>query len=401
MGEYFLLDRTSSVKLTHRIKTIPPYIFAEIDKKKAEAKAKGIDIINLGIGDPDLPTPDYIIDAMEKAIRNPQTHDYPPYEGIIEYRTAVAEWYKTRFNVDLNPATEVLSLIGSKEGIAHAFLTFLDPGDIAILPDPGYPAYQVNTLIAGGVPYLVPVTEDNGYEVDFTKIPEDIAAKANLIFLNYPGNPTGAVASDAFFERAIAWAKKHNILICMDNAYSEVYYDGYRPRSILEFEGAKEIAIEFHTLSKTFNMTGWRIGMAVGNAEAIQALGKIKTNMDSGVFKAIQWAGIAAFKGYDDFVSKQNALYQKRRDIIVNGLYELGWKFPMPKATFYIWAKVPAGYTSESFVVHLLETTGILIVPGNGYGEGGEGYFRISITTPEANLIEAIRRLKEHHIRFS
>ncbi len=389
------------MKQTQRIAKIPPYIFAQIDKQKAEAIAKGIDIINLGIGDPDLPTPDYIIDAMSDAIRDPKTHDYPPYEGTLEFRQAVADWYLDRFNVTLDPKTEVLSLIGSKEGIAHAFLTFLDPGDIAILPNPGYPAYEVNTIIAGGVPYLVPVTEENGYEIDFDKIDSDIASKANMIFLNYPGNPTGALASDKFFKRAIAWAKQHNVLICMDNAYSEVYYDNKKPRSILEFEGAKDIAIEFHTLSKTFNMTGWRIGMAVGNAEAIQALGKIKTNMDSGVFKAIQNASIVAFKDYAPFVARQNTIYQRRRDIIVNGLNSLGWSIKKPAASFYIWAKVPKGYTSESFTIHLLNTTGVLIVPGSGYGTGGEGYFRISITTKEENLHNAIKRLQDANIRYS
>jgi LL-diaminopimelate aminotransferase len=388
------------MKTTKRIQKIPPYLFAEIDKCKAEAAKKGIDIINLGIGDPDLPTPDYIIDAMSEAIRNSSTHDYPPYEGILEFRQSVADWYKHRFNVSLDPQKEVLSLIGSKEGIAHAFLTFLDPGDIAILPDPGYPAYQVNTIIAGGVPHLVPVSEANNYEVDFDKIDKDVVAKANLIFLNYPGNPTGAVASDAFFERAIAWAKKHNILICMDNAYSEVYFEGKKPRSILEFKGAKDVAIEFHTLSKTFNMTGWRLGMAVGNADAIQALGKIKTNMDSGVFKAIQWAGVEAFKHYDHFVSRQNAIYQHRRDIIVDGLNTLGWNLKKPQATFYIWAKVPKGISSKDFTMDLLNKTGILVVPGNGYGAGGEGYFRISITSKEDRLVEAIERLKSHSIRF-
>lgn len=389
------------MKLTKRIQQIPPYLFAEIDKKKAAAAAKGIDIINLGIGDPDLPTPDYIIEAMANAIKDPKTHDYPPYEGIPEFRKAVADWYQTRFNVTLDPDREVLSLIGSKEGIAHAFLTFLDPGDVAILPDPGYPAYKVNTLIAGGVPYLVPVREEDGYEVQFEKIDPMIIEKANIIFLNYPGNPTGAVASDAFFEKAIAWAKQNNILICMDNAYSEVYYDGKKPRSILEFPGAKDVAIEFHTLSKTFNMTGWRIGMAVGNAQAIQALGKIKTNMDSGVFKAIQLAGVRAFEHYESFVNSQNAIYQTRRDIIVDGLNELGWNLEKPSASFYIWAKVPAGYTSEEFTVFLLETTGILVVPGNGYGEGGEGYFRVSITSKEDRLHEAISRLKAKGIRYS
>jgi LL-diaminopimelate aminotransferase len=383
------------MKITNRIKNIPPYIFAEIDKKKAEAKAKGIDIIDLGIGDPDLPTPKFIIDALKEAVDDPTTHDYPPYQGTPEFRQAVARWYKKRFNVELNPDTEVVSLIGSKEGIAHAFLTYLDPGDIAILPDPGYPVYQVATLIAGGEPYLLPVKEENNYELELDKIPAEILEKANVLFLNYPNNPTGAVASDEFLQRTIDFGKKHNILICMDNAYSEVCYDGYTPKSILEFDGAKDIAIEFHSLSKTFNMTGWRIGMAVGNAEAIQALGKIKTNVDSGIFKAVQRAGIVALDHDGSFVKEQNKIYQERRDIIVNGLTELGWRIPTPKASFYIWAPVPLDMKAADFTIHLLETTGILVVPGTGYGANGEGYFRISITTPTDKLEEAVKRLKE------
>jgi LL-diaminopimelate aminotransferase len=390
------------MQLTERIKKIPPYLFATIDIKKAEARAKGMDIVDLGIGDPDLPTPDFIVDAMAAAIRKPENHNYPPYEGTLAFREAVARWYQHRFGVTLDPKKEVISLIGSKEGIAHAFLTFLDPGDIALLPDPGYPAYKVNALIAGGVPYMVPAPASQNYEPDLDAIPEEVMKKAKLIFLNYPGNPTGALASDAFYERAIAFAKKHNILICTDMAYSEVYYEGQKPRSILEFPGGKDVAIEFHTLSKTFNMTGWRIGMVVGNAEAVQALGKIKTNMDSGIFKAIQEAVIPALdEKADSFVATQNAIYQKRRDIIVDGLNELGWNMPKPKATFYIWAPVPKGYTSESFVLTLLDTIGVLVVPGNGYGDNGEGYFRISITTSEDRLHEAIARLKKANIRFS
>jgi len=390
------------MQLTERVKKIPPYLFATIDKKKAEARAKGMDIVDLGIGDPDIPTPEFIVEAMVAAVRKPENHNYPPYEGTLAFRESVARWYHRRFGVVLDPKTEVVSLIGSKEGIAHAFLTFLDPGDIALLPDPGYPAYKVNALIAGGVPYMVPATAENNYEPDLDAIPADILAKSKLIFLNYPGNPTGALASDAFYERAILFAKKHNILICTDMAYSEVYYEGQKPRSILEFPGAKDVVLEFHTLSKTFNMTGWRIGMVVGNEEAVQALGKIKTNMDSGIFKAIQEAVIPALDDEtDSFVTAQNAIYQKRRDIIVTGLNELGWNMPAPKATFYIWAPVPKGYTSESFVLTLLDTIGVLVVPGNGYGENGEGYFRISITTSEERLHEAIARLKKANIRFS
>jgi len=389
------------MKPTKRIQQIPPYIFAEIDKKKAAAAARGIDIIDLGIGDPDLPTPDFIIDAMASAIRDPRNHNYPPYQGTIEFRQAVSDWYKDRFNVDLDPDNEVLSLIGSKEGIAHSFLAFLDPGDVALLPDPGYPAYNVGALIAGGTPYPVPVFEKNNFQPDLDAIDPAIVAQAKMLFLNSPGNPTGAVASDEFLEHAVAWGKANNILICMDLAYSEVYFDGQKPRSILEFPGAKDICIEFHTLSKTFNMTGWRIGMAVGNAEAIGLLGKIKTNMDSGIFKAIQDAGIVALKNYRGFVDAQNAILQKRRDIIVDGLNELGWELKKPTATYYIWAPVPKGVSSQQFTIDLLENTGVLVVPGTGYGKHGEGYFRISITTANKNLEDAISRLKKHGVRFT
>lgn len=389
------------MKKSERINKIPPYIFAEIDKKKAEAKAKGIDIVDLGIGDPDLPTPEFIVEKMVEEVRKPENHDYPPYQGTLEFRTAVANWYQKRFGVTLDPNSEVISLIGSKEGIVHSFLTFLDPGDIALLPDPGYPAYNVGTLIAGGEPYLLPVNAEDNYEPDLNSIPLDIIKRSKLIFLNYPGNPTGAIARDAFYENAITWAKAHDILICTDMAYSEVYYEGNKPKSLLEFPGAKDIVLEFHSLSKTFNMTGWRVGMAVGNAEAVGTLGKIKTNVDSGVFKAIQNTAIHALENGEEFIEAQNERYQKRRDIIVNGLNELGWRLPKPKATYYIWAPVPAGMKSQEFTIHLLETTGILVVPGTGYGANGEGYFRISITTAEENLEEAIKRLKEHKIRFA
>ncbi len=383
------------MKLTEKIKNIPPYLFAEIDKRKAAAKAKGIDIIDLGIGDPDLPTPNYIIEEMVRALHDPATHNYPPYEGILPFRQAVADWYLDRFKVNLDPNTEVISLIGSKEGIAHAFLTFLDPGDTALMTDPGYPVYKVATIMANGIPYLLPINEANNYEIDFENIPPEVAKNANILFVNYPNNPTAATAIDEYLERLIAWGIKTDTLICMDLAYSEVYYDDYKPRSILEFKDAKKIAIEFHSLSKTFNMTGWRIGMAVGNKEAVQALGKIKTNIDSGIFKAIQLAGIKAFSQYKEITAKHNQIMQARRDILVDGLNSNGWQIKKPKATFYVWSKIPAPYTkSTDFAIDLLEKTGVLVVPGVGYGINGEGYFRMSITTKEARLTEAVQRIK-------
>lgn len=388
------------MKLTQRIREIPPYLFATIDEKKAAALAAGVDIIDLGIGDPDLPTPEFIVDAMCEAVRDPSTHNYPPYQGTLDFRRAVANWYHRRFGVQLDPGTEVISLIGSKEGLAHACLTFLDPGDTALIPDPGYPAYEVNCRIAGAKPVMVPVSASNGYQVDVSAIPSDLAREAKLLFLNYPGNPTGAVADDAHFEAVIAWATQYDVLICMDLAYSEVYYDGHRPRSILEFHGARDVAIEFHSLSKTFNMTGWRIGMAVGHAPAVQALGKIKTNMDSGVFKAVQRAGIVALDGADRVVDHQNAIYQRRRDIICDGFQGLGWTVARPKATFYVWLPVPVGMNSTEFTMYVLEKTGVLVVPGTGYGPHGEGYFRISITSPEVRLRLAIDRLRASNIHY-
>jgi LL-diaminopimelate aminotransferase len=383
-----------------RIKNVPPYLFAEIDKKKNEILAKGVDIIDLGIGDPDSPTPKRILDVFHKAVDDPKNHNYPPYEGTKEFRDAVAKWYKKRFNVDLDPETEVLSLIGSKEGIAHIFFAFLDPGDVALIPDPGYPVYKVATILAGGVAYPVPLKEENGFLPELDKIDKNILKKAKLLFINYPNNPIAAVADKKFLEQAVAFCKNNGLLLCSDLAYSEVSYGGYKPMSVLEIPGAKEVAIEFHSLSKTYNMTGWRIGMAVGSAEAIRALSIIKTNVDSGQFKAIQKAAVAALEGPQTDTDHTNKMYEERMRAIVDGMNSLGWKLPYTKATFYIWAKVPKGYTSASFVSYLLEKTGILVVPGSGYGMNGEGYFRISITIDKSRLTEAVARMKKAGITY-
>jgi len=388
------------MKISKRIENIPPYIFDDIDKIKEETEKKGIDIIDLGIGDPDIPTPPSIVDKMAEAIRKPENHGYPPYRGTDAFRQAVCDWYQDRFNVSLNPKTETLALIGSKEGISHTFFAFLDPGDVALVTDPGYPAYEVGVLIANGVPYHIHVYEKDHYEPNLENIPETVLKKAKLLFLNFPNNPTGAMASDTFYEKAITWAKKHDILICSDLAYSEVYYDE-KPKSIFEFKGAKDVAIEFHTLSKTFNMTGWRVGMALGNEKAIHALGNIKTNMDSGVFKAIQETAIYAFENYQPIVDAQNNIYRERRNIIVDALNRLGWSLDYPKATYYIWAPVPKGFSSKEFCLTLLNKLGVLVVPGTGYGKNGEGYFRISITTPTDRLKEAMKRLKKLKDSFS
>lgn len=388
------------MKEANRISNVPPYLFAEIEETKNKLISEGKDLIDLGVGDPDTPTPEFIIKKMHEALDDPKNHDYPPYKGTPEFKKAVAKWYKKRFNVDLDPVTEVISLIGSKEGIAHLFYAFIDPGDVALVSDPGYPVYNVGTILAGGTPHPVPLLEENDFLPDLSKIDKKILNKAKLLFLNYPNNPTSAVASKEFLTEAVDFCKKNDLLLCSDLAYSEIAYDGYKPISVLEIPGAKDVAIEFHSLSKTYNMTGWRIGMAVGSKTAIAALSIIKTNTDSGIFKAIQEAAITALESSGDDIEKRNQMYQKRRDIIVDGLNSLGWNIKKPKSTFYIWAKVPKGKTSNDFCAGLLNKASVLVVPGNGYGKYGEGYFRISITVPENKLKEAITRLQKANIQF-
>lgn len=376
-------------------------MFAQIDKLKAQKIKEGVDVISLGIGDPDLPTPDFIVDALARAAKDPKNHQYPSYEGMLEFRQAVANWYKKRFQVDLNPENEVATLIGSKEGIAHTFLAFVDPGDRTLVTDPGYPVYRIGTLLAGGEPVSVPVRKENNFLVDFDEIDPLVAKKAKLLFLNYPGNPTAAVADLSFFEQAVKFAETYDLLICHDAAYSEVSFDGYVCPSFLQAEGAKDVGIEFHSLSKTYNMTGWRIGFAVGNKEAISALGTVKTNVDSGVFGAVQVAGIAALNGPHEPLIKQNEIYKNRRDVVVETLNSLGWNIEPPKATFYVWAEAPKGYTSVAFASELLNKTGVLVVPGIGYGQHGEGFFRISLTLSDNRLAEAMEKIRSSGMRFA
>ncbi|MCP9464822.1 MAG: LL-diaminopimelate aminotransferase [Nitrospira sp.] len=377
-----------------RIKTLPPYLFAAIDKMKQEAIAKGVDIINLGIGDPDLPTPAPIIDSLAQAARNPKHHQYPSYEGMIAFRAAVADWYKRRFNVMLNPVDEVLTLIGSKEGIGHVPLAFVDPGDVVLVPSPGYPVYPVGTSFAGGVSYIMPLTKANGFLPDLGAIPKEIAQKAKLMWLNSPNNPTSVVMTKEYFKQVVEFARAHRIIVCHDAAYSEIYYDGTRPPSFLEVEGAKDVGVEFHSLSKTYNMTGWRIGFAVGNKEVLAGLGKVKSNLDSGVFEAVQVAGTTAL-GLDDSVTDGiRNIYQERRDTLVPGLKRLGLEVDPPAAAFYVWVTVPRGYTSTSFTAHLLEKAGIVTTPGNGFGSPGEGYIRMTLCTPKERLAEAVERIR-------
>ena len=382
------------IEKAKRIEQIPPYLFAEIDKKKQEMRKKGVDLIDLGIGDPDLPTPKLIIERLKTAAENPRNHRYPSYEGMIEFRTAVARWYEKRFSVHLDPQTEVLSLIGSKEGIAHIPLAFVNPGDYTLVPSPGYPVYRVSTLFAGGTPYFLTLRKENGFLPDLSEIPKEVAKKAKLLFINYPNNPTSAIAEKSFFEEVVSFARRYEIIVCHDAAYSEIAFDGYQPLSFMEVDDAKEVGIEFHSLSKTFNMTGWRIGFAVGQAEIVSTLGRIKTNIDSGVFQAIQEAGTEALIHFDTPFPEIISIYERRRDVLVKGLREIGLDVDLPRATFYVWFPVPRGYTSAQFATLLIEQAGIVVTPGNGFGEGGEGYIRMALTVDEKRLKEAIERLK-------
>ena len=380
-----------AVELADRLKKLPPYLFAQLDEAKARQLAKGVDVIDLGVGDPDLPTPKPIIERMKRAVENPQHHRYPSYEGMLSFREAVARWYRRRFGVDLDPATEVITLIGSKEGIGHIPLAFVNPGEVVLVSDPGYPVYGGATILAGGEPYNIPLEADRGFLPDLSAIPGDILARARLMFLNYPNNPTAAVAPLDFFREAVAFAREHSIILCHDAAYSEMYY-GEPPHSLLEVEGAKEVAIEFHSLSKTFNMTGWRIGMAVGNPAVVQGLKKVKTNIDSGAFQAIQEAGMEALEGQHG-VEEMRQIYRERRDVLVEGLRKAGFQVEAPLATFYVWFPVPHGSGSIDFATRALEEAGVVITPGVGFGSHGEGYVRAALTVSKERLEEAAQRL--------
>ncbi len=388
------------MKVSERLEKIPPYLFAEIDRKIAEAKAEGRDIISLGIGDPDTPTLQPVVDEMHKAIDDPKNHDYPPYNGTAQFRNAAAEWMKRRFGVDLEADTEVLCNIGSKEAIAHVFFAFVDKGDYTLVPDPGYPVYKNATIFAGGTPYAMPLLEENNFLPDFEKIPEDIAKKSKIMFLNYPNNPTGAVADMDFYKKAVDFCKKYDILLCSDMAYSEMTYDGHKAPSVLQVEGAKDVALEFYSHSKSYNMTGWRVGFVCGNAQAIKALGTIKNNIDSGTFKAIQQAATAAFTIDQSYIDKLNGMYQERRDVMEEGLRELGWDIKPSKATFYIWIPTPGNMSSEEFATLMLEKANVVVPPGIGYGKCGEGYIRIALTKDTDTLKKAIQRMKDAGIRY-
>lgn len=373
---------------------LAPYLFAQIDAKRDALVAQGVDVISLGIGDPDMPTPSHIVDALIKAAQNPANHQYPDYAGSLAYREACADWMRDRFGVTLDPKTEVLALIGSKEGIAHLHTAFVNPGDYVLAPSIGYPVYSGGATLQSANTYFMPMTAENGFLADFEQVPEDILKRAKIMFLGYPNNPTGAIATEEYFDKAIDFCIRHDLLLAHDNAYCEIGFDGYRASSILERPRAMECCIEFFSLSKAYNMTGWRIGFAAGNPYAIEALGTVKNNLDSGQFGAIQDAAIVALRSSQDCIDEMNAIYMRRRDAIVEALQAIGLECNTPQATIYVWAKVPNGYTSAEFAEKLLEQAHVIVTPGSGYGPDGEGYIRISLTTPDDRLLEAVDRIK-------
>jgi LL-diaminopimelate aminotransferase len=385
----------SRFPLSRRIKDLPPYLFAELDRKKEEVRARGVDIIDLGVGDPDRPTPKHIVNRMKRETAVPANHQYPSYEGLLSFRSAAANWYRQRFGVSLDPSSEVVTLIGSKEGIAHFPLAFVNPGDGVLVPDPGYPVYHIATMFAGGRSHFMPLLRENGFLPDLDRVPRPVLAKAKILFLNYPNNPTSAVADRKFYRKVLGFAEEHDLIVAHDVAYTEIYFDAKKPMSILELPGAKKRCIEFHSLSKTYNMTGWRIGFAVGNPELVAGIGKVKTNVDSGVFQAVQGAGIEALASGDEITGAIRRTYRERRDILVPGLRALGLDPVEPRATFYVWIPVPKGYSSASFCSHLLEEAGIVTTPGNGFGKGGEGYIRIALTKEKVRIREALSRMQK------
>ncbi|HZL04564.1 MAG TPA: LL-diaminopimelate aminotransferase [Coriobacteriia bacterium] len=382
------------MRTANRIANLPPYLFAEIDRKKEAKQALGIDVISLGIGDPDTPTPAHIVAAARQAVADPKNHRYPAYAGSKPYREAASEWMRRRFGVEVDPAIETLAMIGSKEGIAHLFPAFVDAGDYTLVPGAGYPVYHTGGILVGGETHWMPMTEENDFLADFESTPPDVLAKAKMMFISYPNNPTSAIAPPEYFDRAIAFASEHDLLLVHDNAYSEIAFDGYRAPSIFERPGAKDVAIELFSCSKAYNMTGWRVAFAVGNAQAIKALGTVKSNIDSGVFTAVQDAAIEALLGPQDSIAELNALYQRRRDLVMEALGKIGLRAQTPKATIYVWARVPEGYTSAEFATKVLDEANVIVAAGSAYGPSGEGFVRISLTTPDDRLEEAIERIK-------
>ena len=385
------------MRMSKRMENLKTYLFVDIANKIAEKKAKGEEVISFAIGDPDLPTPENVINRLCQAAHEPANHHYPETAGLPELRQAIADWYKKRFAVSLDPDREVLPLIGSKEGIGHIALCFIDSGDIALVPNPAYPVYSISTMLAGGQAYYLPLTAGNNFLPDLDAIPQEIVNKAKMIWLNYPNNPTSAVANLNFFNKVVQFGRKYSIAVCHDNPYSEVSFDSYRPVSFMQADNAREVGVEFHSFSKSYNMTGWRIGMAIGNADMINALMRVKSNLDSGIPQAIQYAAIEALSGPQDCIAEHNAIYQRRRDLIIESLNDIGLEAQTPRASLYIWAKVPEGYTSMEFADDLLGQVGVVVIPGTGYGKYGEGYVRLSLTIPDAALVKGLSRMAGWH----
>ena len=386
------------MKFASRIDKVPPYLFVGISRKIAEKRAQGIDVISFGIGDPDIPTPDNVVEKLRETALDSPNHRYPETDGLPEFRQAVADWYQRRFGISVHPDKETLPLIGAKEGIGHAALCFIEPGDIALVPDPGYPVYSVGTWFAGGECHWMPLLEENGWMPDLDAIPDDVADKATVMWLNYPNNPTGAIADADYFAKVVEFAKAHDIAVMHDASYSEVAFDGYRPISFLETPGAIDVGVEFHSLSKSYNMTGWRLGMAVGNEDIVSALMVIKSNLDSGVPNAIQYMGMEAMELSQDAIDERNAIYEHRRDRVVQTLRDIGLDAIPPKASLYVWTRIPEGFTSAEFTALLLDEADIVVTPGNGYGEYGEGYIRLSLTINDEDMEKGLARLSEWQI---
>ena len=382
------------MRTAKRIEKLPPYLFAEIDRKVAEARAKGADIISFGVGDPDLPTPPHVIEALNTAAADPATHRYPSYTGMPEFRQSIAGWYERRFGVTMDADEQVQPLVGSKEGIFHLPVAFIDPGDVALIPDPGYPVYETGTILAGGEPVLLPLLPLNDFKPDLGAISADVLERARVLWLNYPSNPTSAVVDKAFFEEAVAFCKKNDLLLAHDAAYTEITFDGYVAPSILEVDGAMDVAVEFHSLSKTYNMTGWRIGWVAGAPQAIEAIKRLKTNVDSGIFDAVQRAGIAAIDGPQDYLEECVDRYRHRRDLLCDGLKSMGVDVTPPKGSIYVWVPVPGEHTSETYTKFLLDEAALVVAPGTGYGPSGEGFVRFSLTIADERLEEGVERLR-------
>ncbi len=382
------------MEFAKRLDAVPPYLFVEISRKIAAKKAQGINVISFGIGDPDIPTPSVVIEELRSTSLDSVNHRYPETDGLPEFRSAVSGWYKRRFNVDLDSDKEIIPLIGAKEGIGHAAFCFINPGDVALVPDPGYPVYSVGTWFAGGECHWMPLKEENGWLPDLGSIPGDILKRAKVMWLNYPNNPTGAVVDQGYFKEVIAFAKQHDIVVLHDACYTEVAYDGYKPISFLQIPGAMDVGVEFHSLSKSYNMTGWRVGVAAGNKDMIDALMVVKSNLDSGIPNAVQYMGIEALKSTDQEIRNRNDIYQSRRDKVVTALKKIGLDVEPPKASLYVWAKIPSGYKSAEFAELILEETNVVVTAGNGYGPSGEGYIRLSLTIGEDDLDEGIKRLQ-------